>query len=243
MLSDVQDIIKSKEYKIRFGIATFEPPPFLPNFLIQFGEACPDCNVTVYPLKDISSSGLGGVDIDLILRDIDLDGPVRSFEAEWDTEYLYHNNKYAVIARKSLLVETYGDQWPTIEEKLIAEKDLQILQDLPFLSVRDKNNMYLHLLKKVFKCAGVDPNIKFQVDMNYLINEMCAKGVAAYFGPERLCKFKFDFFTKESDDMCMYTVEIPGIRHGLAISYKKEISLTSAQREFIEMCREIVNHY
>ena len=242
MFADLQQLIKTKNTTISVGVHTFEPPPFLTLQLIRFSQRFPQYEVKVHPLQNIYTDNPVLYDMDLILWDTDGETS-DELDARWETEPLSYNNKFAVVARKSLLLETYGDQWPAIEKKLIATRDISLVGALPFVSVRNEHNLYYRMQRRIFASSGIEPKIKFQVDMNYLNNEMCINGVAAYIGPEGLCSYKLKSFQKGSDDkeaFCLYKIEVPDVYHGLNISYRKESGCSQIERGFIDLCKALV---
>ncbi|MBD5546745.1 MAG: LysR family transcriptional regulator [Lachnospiraceae bacterium] len=240
MKNDIQQIIDSEKKTVSCGVQTFESPIFLSNLLMRFYEIYPDYRVNIYSQKNLDSSAQDHVDVDFIFSDFDLDGSIHFAEADWHYECLSRSNRFAIIAKKTLLSEVYGDKWCDIEKMLLAEKSLSIVHNLPFLTVRNQNNLHYRTLKRAFELSGLEPNIGFQVDMNSLTNDLCAKGVAAYFGPEGLCRLKFNTFINVSD-LCLYPVIIPNLYNGIAICYKKKNVLNSAQLKFIKLSKELAD--
>lgn len=238
MENDIHQIIDSESRIISCSVQTFESPIFLSNLLMRFNEIYPDYHINIYSQKNAVNQNR--TDIDFIFSDIDLDGSIHFDEADWHYECLSKTNNFAIIAKKSLLDEIYGSKWPQIEKQLIATKSLSTIHDLPLLTVRDENNLHYRTIKKAFALSGFEPNIAFQVDMNSLTNDLCAKGIAAYFGPEGLCRLKLSSFVNDSD-LYLYTITIPDLYNGIVLCYKKKKALNEAQLRFIELSKELVN--
>lgn len=232
-LRDIAIMTDQKQQRITIGIATFEAPVFLPELLAEFSQRYPNYETTVIKRRPR--------DITHNMRGLDLYFSFMPLNDRLEHIPIIENDCYCVCARRSLFERTYGDAWPEVENQLIETGDLALLRQLPFLILQDRQGMIAQDQEELFANAGFTPLIGFQSDSGDLNSSMCIRGRGANLLPLDLCERKYTaFLDAEDDPLLRFPLSSPHMPVSLAISYQKGKVLTKAEKQFIQVTREVL---
>lgn len=226
MLREIALVTDLRRSAITLGISTFEVPPFLPGLLAKFSIDYPEYQTAVEKrqVADLAYNMLG---IDLFFSFTPLDDSL-------EHHLLLENDTFALVASKTLLSQTFGDDWSDIEQSLIKTQNLSLVKKLPFIMLIDRWRNRARSLDLVFESQGFDPIIGFQSDNGDLNASMCINGVAAYVGSAFVCKARFQpYLDNKEGSLRMFPLKTPGVDSFIALSHEKDKKLHHAEKAFI----------
>lgn len=237
LLRDLSEADKEDKGRFSVGFRQCSPPDELPSMLALFASSHPEYDCVVLPDEALARRR-GNPGIDLYFSSLP---PEEGMECV----PLFEEKKYAVVASKTLLKKTYGDELPRLERRLAEEKDLSLLKDLPFAVHRPRKDREGPQKKAdIFESAGFAPSIAFQSDSDDSNVSVCACGLAAYVGPYRHCRRRFESYLGKADSaMLIFPIVVSGASNTVAISYEKGKKLHEPERVFIEVAKEYFSEH
>lgn len=225
-LCNIDSITSKRRSKITIGIATYGMPPFLPELLIRFREKYSQYDVDI--VKRLHS------DISHNMRGVDLYISYLPVDENMDYVSLIDEDPYCVAFQKSLALKTYGDQWESIEDKLLETQDLSLLRNMPFLILRDRQSLLSRDLDNIFKEYHLTPIIAYNSENGDLNDELCLKGIGCLLAPSDYINRRFySDENAQSTELLSYPIKVTSFRQTLAICYRKGQHLHAAERCFI----------
>lgn len=165
MLANIDNVTTKRRSRITIGISTYDVPPFLSDLLMRFTEKYPQYDVSVVKRlhSDISHNMLG---VDLYISYLPLD-------EDLEHVVLIDHDPYHVIFHKALAEKIYGVQWPSLEKKLQETRNLSLLQEMPFLVLKDRQGQLARDLNSIFQQYQFTPKVGFLSENGDLNAEMC----------------------------------------------------------------------
>jgi DNA-binding transcriptional LysR family regulator len=220
--------------KLSISFRHCDPPDELPALLALFESAHPDCDCVVLPP---ALRARGGADVDLYFSSPPLDDGMENIP-------LFEEKEYAVVASRALLARIYGERLSELEPKILEQRDLALLKDLPFAATPKRRGRGAEARATVFERAGFTPIVGFQSDSEEMNTSICACGLAAYIGPLGRCRQKFAGHLKSGDDsLALYPIVVPGMTTSIAISYEKGKELQDPEKSFIETAKKYLQEH
>ncbi|MDF2512779.1 MAG: putative LysR family transcriptional regulator [Herbinix sp.] len=161
----------------------------LPDIIFRFKEKYPQIDI-----EFIESSSANLADL-LINNKIDLMFSVKSFDASKFTFFKsFTDYLYVAIPKKligeSLIKEyilTRQDVISNLHEALRSIPSLEDLKSIPFLLLREGNNLY-DRSKMLFEVEGISPPITMSLDQLTTAHYLCKSGMGATFTTGQLIK-------------------------------------------------------
>lgn len=232
MLANIDNVTTKRRSRITIGISTYDVPPFLSDLLMRFTEKYPQYDVSVVKRlhSDISHNMLG---VDLYISYLPLD-------EDLEHVVLIDHDPYHVIFHKALAEKIYGVQWPSLEKKLQETRNLSLLQEMPFLVLKDRQGQLARDLNSIFQQYQFTPKVGFLSENGDLNAEMCLKGTGCLLVPEDFMNRRFFASVPHTaDDLLHYPIEITGFEPKLAICYEKGKHLHTAEICFLKEARAL----
>lgn len=235
MLHEIELLTVQRRRKLTIAISTFDTPPFLPSLLAEFSAAYPQYEALV--VKRLAS------DVAQHMDGVDLYFSFLPLSDSLEHVYLLEDDPFVAVVNSTLALQTYGEQWPQIEQQLLATKDLALLKQLPFIFLFDRDGMLARDLATILKSYALTPNVGFQSENGDLNAAMCARGAGILLAPQDYCRRKFSGYANTPGvTLGMYPIETPGLKCALALSYTKGKHLHAAEKSFIELARNFLNN-
>lgn len=256
MLADIKNVTAHRKSNITIGIATYAEPPFLAELVTRFQRKYPQYRVTVVKRQhtDVIHNMYG---VDLYISWL----PVPE---ELEAVPVLDEDPYCVAFRQSLARKTFGDAWDTVEEELIRTQDLNVVRDLPFITLRDRYENLVTDLAMIFAEYHISPSVSFSSENGDLNIKMCANGAGALIAPGDYIERALSAAdpagsavsrpaspasggvkgtgneTLETEDLLLiYPIKVTSIKQQLAICYTKGKQLHIAEKSFILEAQEM----
>lgn len=164
MEQDIQGL-RFQGSRLCIGLTQNSSPPFLPDLIARFYQACPQ-HIEVQVIQDCLSQP----------EQTDLVFSIRSPSAEYTSIPLLHDRLVVAVA-ESLLDSVYGDRLPELEQAMEEQGQLRLLWELPFSLLQDHTVLYqsleseIHFLESHGKIFSTNSS-SFQLSM--LTSGQCA---------------------------------------------------------------------
>ena len=235
MLANITEVTTDRRSRITIGIPTYCTPPYLAELLSVFARDYPQFDVSVIKRQhnDISHYMQG---VDLYLSYLPLDDNLENV-------ILLDPDPYAVLFQRSLAVKVYGDRWSSIERELKETRNLALLDEMPFLILKDRQNQITPDLVSIFEQYHLTPKVGFVSENGELNVDLCIEGTGCLLMPTSY--LKKEMLMRDPvliDDLLLFEITVTGFAPVLAISYEKGKYLHSSEICFIREARAFLTN-
>lgn len=234
MLDEIAVISEKDRAKIILAIPETETPPFLAGLLTEFALEHPEFEVEIIQCGAKEAAKCAG-DFDLYFSTLPL-GP------ELVNVPILEGDTYAVAFSSGLAKRIYGERWPEVEAQLLEKRDIYVLRDMPFISLRNKVNDVVLDRQIIFDKAGFVPNVVFQSENGELNANMCKMGAGAYVATMAACRCRFCDDIGKSDGILLYPIDTGIDPIMIALSHRKGMHLTKADKCFISTAKRYLKN-
>lgn len=230
MQNEVRLAQQMKRVFLTLGVATYDLPPALPELISKFSTAYPEYEVTVVKRQ--------AVDVAHNMYNVDLYFTYPPAD-ELLSHVLLYEDTYSVALNTELARSVYNEKWPEVEQALIATKDLSVLQKMPFILLRDRNNQLAQDLTLIFDSYHFEPITGFKSENGDLNAHMCLKGMGAHLAPMAASRRKLSALPSYDPNIHkIYPIHTPGLSGSAFISFTKGKRLNAAEKSFIACAKE-----
>lgn len=230
MLDEIADISGKSSTRITLAIPTTDTPPFLAGLLTKFSSEYPEYEVKIVQCRPKDAADCAE-DFDLYFSTLPLGSGLTNIP-------ILEGGTYAVAFSLQLATQVYAERWPEVEAKLLKEKSISALRDMPFILLRNVVDNVVLDQQIIFEEAGFIPNIAFQSINSELNSNMCKSGVGAYVATMDTCRRRFC----NSDDMLIYPLDTAITPVMVALSHRKGMCITKAVSRFIEVAKKYLQN-
>ena len=230
MLSEIEEISEKARTRVTVAVPTTETPPFLPDLLTEFSKEYPGIEVKIIKCEPKDAARNAG-SFDLYFSTLPLG-------SELENEVILEET-YAVAFTSGLAAATYGKRWPDVVSELIEKKSINVLKDMPFIFLCNREDEIVLDQKLIFQDASFSPKVAFQSDNSELNSNMCRLGRGAYVATMDYCRRRF--IDSSENDVMLYPIDTVISPVVIALSHRKGMSLTKACRCFIDAAKRYLN--
>lgn len=231
MLDDIATITEKEKTTITVAIPTTETPQFLPGLLAEFSADYPEFEVKIIQCQPKEAAKVSGT-FDLYFSTLPL-GP------ELEHIPIIEGGTYTVAFKPELAKRIYGERWPEVEEQLQSRRDISVLRDMPFILLLNQLGEVVLDQQIIFKEAGFTPTVAFQSGTGELNANMCILGAGVYLSTMDHANHRFRHKDGgRGEPVQIYPIDTSIAPVLVALSHRKGMHLTEADRCFIEAARE-----
>lgn len=233
LYQEMGDIRQEAQGEIRIGTSHTRGRFILPKLLPEFIKKYPKIRVKVLEgnTEELTTALLHG-EIDIVL------GQPRQGMKEISYEQLFMEEVMLVIARP--LLERHNLEIPEVKNALENEGKLSALRDIPFL-LNKKGNATRIVADEIFKREDIVPHILIETENIETLGEMCKCGIGAAFYPVGLLKNSINTY-ENTDHLLLFHLNVPDTKIPFALGYRKNIYMSRAIQEIIEMIQSLFSH-
>ena len=233
MMEDIRDVTTNRRRKITIGIPTFWTPPYLPELLMRFRQKYPEYEVAVVKRQhtDVEHNMTG---VDLYLSSLPL-------SPHLENVIVRENDPFHVTFRRDLAEKIYGTHWKAVEHALLQTQDLSLLNELPFIILRDRYGQFVQSLNLIFNEYRFSPTIGFNSE-NFDLNEhACICGGGAILTTASHVEHLFHTLGSQADNFLTYPIHVSSFETKMAISHPKGLHLHTAEIRFLEEAKLLIS--
>ncbi|MCD8103445.1 MAG: LysR family transcriptional regulator [Lachnospiraceae bacterium] len=235
MQDEIAAISEKDRVKLTLAVPSTETPPFLPGLLTEFTAAHPEYEVKIIRCNPIEAAKCA--------RRFDLYFSTLPLGEELEHIHILEGGTYAVVLSPSLANRVYGERWSQVEREILGNKDIRTLREMPFIALCNQANEMVLDLQIIFQKAGFEPNIAFQSGDSELNLNMCVLGTGAYVAKMDYCERRFSESIVGRDDIRLYPIDTEIDPVVIALSYRRGMRLTKADRCFISAAKKYLQDH
>lgn len=230
MLGEINSLSEKSQHQLTIAVATFDTPPFLSNLLLEFANRYPQYKITI--VKRLVR------DIHIRMANVNLYFSFMPLNDNLEHCYLMED-QLAIAVHSNLIQNTFGDQWPYVEEKLLVTRNLSLLAELPFILLYDKEGYLSQDLEYIFNQYHLTPAVGFKSENGDLNFSMCLASAGVLIAPMDFLKRKLRGYSDAiKQSLYLYPIDSKGLKVALALSYEKGKVLSPIEKQFIELTRD-----
>lgn len=235
-LDEISSISEKDKTTITLAIPTTETPQFLPGLLTEFSVAHPEYKIRIVTCQPKEAAKVAAT-FDLYFSALPLGSDLEHIP-------ILDCGTYAVAFTPDLAHHVYGDRWPEVEEQLLSKRDIAALREMPFILLLNQLGELVLDHQIIYREAGFEPEIAFQSGNSELNANMCDLGSGVYLSTMDRVNHRFrSSNTGKSKGVLIYPIDTSIAPVLVALSHRKGMRLTKADRCFIETSKEYLKKY
>lgn len=235
MMMEIESIVQSRQKKITIAVPTYCTHPCLLEFLGYFQRKYPEYEVSVIKRQhtDIAHN-MNGVNLYLSYLPLSPD---------LENHILLDSDPYCVIFQRALAERVYGERWESVEERLIQTQQLSVLEEMPFILLRDRYGQVTQDLQDIFGEYQFKPIVSFNSENYEMNHQTCYNGLGCLLTTESIVKRSFyDNPSLNTQELLSYPIKVTSFETKMAISSEKGKPLNAAEQclvhEFFNFMRK-----
>lgn len=231
-LNDIKEVTALRRSHITIAIPTCYTPGYIEDFIIEFQMNHPEIELDIVKRQhsDIAHN-MNGVDLYI---------SVQPLSKELDNHIILDSDPYYVVFHEDLAHRIYADKWDLIEEQLIIQKELKIVEKLPFIALKGRYNQISEDLRLILNENLINPTFSMSSENMDIINNACINGIGAIIIPKSYLNYHlYENKNYDTDNLLSYPLTIKSFTPCMAISNIKGRHLHKEEKIFIE---EAKNH-
>lgn len=233
-LDEISSISEKDKTAITLAIPTTETPQFLPGLLTEFSVVHPEYKIKIISCQPKEAAKVSAT-FDLYFSALPLGNDLEHVP-------ILDCGTYAVAFTPDLASHIYGARWPEVEERLLHERNISVLHEMPFILLLNQLSEVVLDHQIIFQEAGFEPEVAFQSASSELNANMCSLGSGVYLSTMDRVNHRF-CSTGKYNDILIYPIDTSISPVMVALSHRKGMRLTKADRCFIETAREYLKKY
>lgn len=226
MLSNVDHIVKNRRSRITVAVPTYATPLGLTDIIMTYRAK--------YSQYDVAIAKRQHNDIVHNMNGVDLYMSYLPLSDGLENITLIDHDPYCITFHKSLAERIYGDQWDSIEEKLIKTQDLSLVQQMPFLLQRDRYFQLVEDARLIFQEYQFTPVVAYNSESSRMNEQFCQNGAGCLLATESHISQRFyGENALQIPNLLSYPIRVNSFETRLAISHQKGKRLHTAELTFI----------
>ncbi len=234
-LDEISSISEKDKTTITLAIPTTETPQFLPGLLTEFSAAHPEYKIRIVSCQP-KEAAKAAANFDLFFSALPLGDDL-------DHIPILDCGTYAVAFTMDLAIHIYGERWTEVEKQLLRKRDIAVLREMPFILLLNQLGEVVLDHQIIFREAGFEPRIAFQSGNSELNANMCELGSGVYLSTMDRVIHRFCSSTGKNTGILIYPIDTSISPVLVALSHRKGMRLTKADRCFIETAKEYLKKY
>lgn len=234
-LDEIASISEADKTTIVLAIPTTETPQFLPGLLTEFSVAHPEYKVRIVSCQP-KEAAKNAANFDLFFSALPLGADLEHIP-------ILDCGTYAVAFTPDLATHIYGERWPEVEEQLLNQRNIAVLHEMPFILLLNQLGEVVLDHQIIFQEAGFEPEIAFQSGSSDLNANMCDLGSGVYLSTMDRVNHRFRNHNGKDSGTLIYPIDTSISPVLVALSHRKGMRLTKADRCFIETAKEYLKKY
>ena len=236
-LTEIDDINQNARGELTIGITHTRGQAILPLVLPKFMEAHPyiDVRLEEANAKELEENLQHGF-VDLVIG-------FTPFSTENATITELSPDRLFLAVPTHYLNSMHGMNADIIREEYKKGVDISIFKDMPFILLK-KGDRIRTILDEYFKKRRISPKILLETSNIQTAFALSLKGMGISVYPERYMRGSTTLSSHSmqniSDSIDLFPLQSSTTTETLAIAYNKERYLTTAAKNFIAMCQDIL---
>lgn len=233
MMEDIRDVTLSRKRKITLGIPTFWTPPCLPALLARLHEKYPEYEIAVVKRQH--------TDIAHHMDGVDLYFSPLPLSPHLENHILLDSDPFHVTFQRKLAEEIYGSRWEAVEAELVRTRDLSVLQEMPFIVLRDRYGQLVQSLSLIFDEYHFSPAVGFSSESFDLNEHACINGQGCLLTTESHTKWwRLQNARARTGELLSYPIRVTSFETKMAISYRKGLHLHTEEIRILQEMQNLV---
>lgn len=236
-LTEVDDINQNARGELTIGITHTRGQAILPLVLPEFMKSHPyiDVRIEEANAKDLEESLQHGF-VDLVI------GFTPFFTENANITELSPDRLFLAIP-KHYMENLYGEAANEMRARYKKGVDIAIFKEMPFILLK-KGDRIRTILDDYFKKRRISPKILLETSNIQTAFALALSGMGISIYPEMFMRgsttLSSQSFHNTSDSVDLFPLESESTTETLAIAYNKERYLTTAAKDFIAMCHDVL---